>query len=157
MLIIRPALLGDAPRIVQFNQALAQETEGRSLDPALLEPGVQAVLQDSQKGRYFVAESDGQVVGQLMITFEWSDWRNGVIWWIQSVYVDAAYRRQGVFRRLYRNLEAEARATEGVCGIRLYMEHANHTARATYLSLGMHPAGYEVLELDFRPPSPSVP
>lgn len=146
---IRPAHGDDAGVIVEFNRALARETEGRELDPALVGPGVRALLADPAKGRYYVAERGGVVVGQLMLTFEWSDWRNGLFWWIQSVYVDAAHRGGGVFSALYRRVEAEAHATPGVCGLRLYMEHHNERARRAYLRLGLRPAGYEVLEADF--------
>ena len=147
--LIRPARLADADLIAGYNQALARETEGRDLDPARIGPGVRAVLEDVSKGRYLIAELDGEAVGQLMVTFEWSDWRNGMFWWIQSVYVRADRRGQGIFSALYRTVESEARADSGVCGIRLYMEHHNDRARAAYLRLGMKPAGYEVLEADF--------
>ena len=147
--LIRPARLSDADLIADYNRALARETEGRDLNPDRIGPGVRAVLADASKGRYLVAEFDGEVVGQLMVTFEWSDWRNGMFWWIQSVYVRADRRGQGIFSALYRAVESEARQDAGVCGIRLYMEHHNDRARAAYLRLGMKPAGYEVLEADF--------
>ena len=146
---IRAARAEDATVIAGFNRALARETEGRELDPERSGPGVRAVLADATKGRYHVAESEGRVVGQLMLTFEWSDWRNGMFWWIQSVYVAPECRGLGVFSALYKRVEAEARATEGVCGLRLYMEHHNDRARAAYVRLGLRPAGYEVLETDF--------
>ena len=95
---IRPAQPDDWPVVVDFNSRLAEESEGKVLDRAHLVPGVQALLADPAKGRYFVAEKDGQIIGQLMHTREWSDWRNGDIWWLQSVYVHPDYRRQGVFR-----------------------------------------------------------
>ena len=141
--------MSDADAIAGFNRALARETEGRELDPATIGPGVRAVLGDAAKGRYYVVESGGEVVGQLMLTFEWSDWRNGMFWWIQSVYVREDHRGRGVFAALYRHVEAEARATPGVCGLRLYMEHENHRARAAYVKLGMRSPGYEVFEVDF--------
>jgi len=147
--LIRPARLADADLIAGYNRALARETEGRDLDPARIGPGVRAVLDDASKGRYLVAELDGEVVGQLMVTFEWSDWRNGMFWWIQSVYVRPDRRGAGIFSALYQAVESEARLEAGVCGIRLYMEHHNDRARAAYLRLGMKPAGYEVLETDF--------
>lgn len=146
---IRPARPDDVPRLADFNRALARETEGRELDADRVRAGVAAVLSDPSKGRYLVAEAGGVVIGQLMITFEWSDWRNGMFWWIQSVYVDPAHRGAGVFGALYRRIEAEARTAGNVCGIRLYMEHANDRARAAYLRLGLAAAGYEVLEKDF--------
>jgi GNAT superfamily N-acetyltransferase len=111
---------------------------------------VRALLTDPGKGRYFIAEDAGRPVGQLMYTTEWSDWRNGDFWWIQSVYVRQEARRRGVFSLLYRHLERLARSSPGVCGIRLYMEAHNVTARATYLKLGLVDSGYQVLEIDFR-------
>ena len=146
---IRPARMQDAAIIAEYNRALARETEGRDLDPERIEPGVVAVLEDATKGRYLVAERDGKVVGQLMVTFEWSDWRNGMFWWIQSVYVTPDQRGRGVFGALYRAVEFEARANPGICGLRLYMEHHNERARVAYVKLGMKPAGYEVFETDF--------
>lgn len=146
---IRAACWEDADAIVRFNRALARETEGRELDLDRIGPGVRAVLRDGSKGRYRVAERDGRVVGQLMLTFEWSDWRNGMFWWIQSVYVDPGFRGRGVFTALYRSVEAEAVASVDVCGIRLYMEHHNEPARRAYQRLGMAAAGYEVYERDF--------
>jgi GNAT superfamily N-acetyltransferase len=153
---IRVARPDDAPVIVEFNAAIARETEGRELDRALLGPGVAALLADPAKGRYFVAELDGAVVGQTMVTWEWSDWRNGTFWWIQSVYVAPAHRRQGVFGALYRHVYDAARGDPGVCGVRLYMEHHNERARRVYLALGMQASGYEVLEVDFRAPPASA-
>jgi GNAT superfamily N-acetyltransferase len=147
---IRDACLSDARVIAGFNVRMAMETESRPLDPDLINPGVAAVLRDASKGRYWVAEADGQVVGQLMVTYEWSDWRNGVFWWIQSVYVRKDSRRNGVFSALHRHVESLARQTPDVCGLRLYVERANHRARKTYLALGMTSPGYEVMEIDFR-------
>lgn len=146
---IRAGRAEDAVVIAGFNCALARETEGRELDPARIGPGVRALLADPAKGRYHVVEAGGRVVGQLMLTFEWSDWRNGLFWWIQSVYVAPECRGRGVFSALYRHVEAEARATPGVCGLRLYMEHSNARARSSYVRLGLRPAGYEVFETDF--------
>jgi len=146
---VRPGTLADAGVIAGYNRALALETEGRELDPGRIGPGVRAVLMDGSKGRYLVAERGGVVVGQLMLTFEWSDWRNGMFWWIQSVYVTPEARGAGVFTALYRTVETEARSTPDVCGIRLYMEHGNAPARAVYERLGMRPAGYELFEVDF--------
>src|SRR4051794_33001385 len=100
-LLIRPAGPADLAAVVEFNRRLAAETEGKALDPDLLVPGVRAVLADAHRGRYFVADAGGAVCGQVGVTLEWSDWRNGWFWWIQSVYVDAAHRRRGVFRRLF--------------------------------------------------------
>jgi ribosomal protein S18 acetylase RimI-like enzyme len=146
-LIIRPATLTDADVICEFNRLLAKETESKVLDAATLKAGVRAVLADSHKGRYLVAELNGNVVGQLGVTLEWSDWRNGNFWWIQSVYVAATARRHGVFRKLYEHLLKEARTQPDVAGIRLYVEHANGVAQATYQKLGMKMTGYRVMEM----------
>jgi ribosomal protein S18 acetylase RimI-like enzyme len=143
---VRRATPADAGVITEYNLRLARESEGKELDPAVLSAGVAAVLGDPVRGLYFVAELDGRVVGQLMITTEWSDWRNGWIWWIQSVYVHEEARRQGVFRALYDHVVATARADGGVAGLRLYVESGNLAAQQTYRRLGMEPAGYFVLE-----------
>ena len=145
-LALRRGTPSDAAVIAEFNQRLAFETEGKTLDAATIFAGVEAVLADPERGRYFVAERDGAVVGQLMITTEWSDWRNGWIWWIQSVYVHKDARRQGVFRALYEHALKVARAEPCVVGLRLYVEHDNHAAQETYLRLGMERTGYLVLE-----------
>jgi ribosomal protein S18 acetylase RimI-like enzyme len=147
---IRPARVSDAPVIRDFNLALAQETESLALDAHTVLRGVTALLEDPTKGRYFVAERGGKIVGQVMHTFEWSDWRHGMFWWLQSVYVAPAARRSGVFTALYRHIESLARADESVCGIRLYMEHDNQRAREAYHRLGFASAGYEVLGLSMR-------
>ena len=147
---VREALSSDARTIADFNSRMAVETEGRPLDPALIDPGVAAILADSNKGRYWVAEVDGKVVGQIMVTYEWSDWRNGQLWWIQSVYVHKDYRRKGVFSALYRHVESLARQDPEICGLRLYVEKDNKRAQETYLKLGMVLPGYQVMEVDFR-------
>jgi GNAT superfamily N-acetyltransferase len=147
---IRDARPSDAGVIVGFNVKMAMETEGRPLEAELINQGVAAVLANATKGRYWVAEQDGQVIGQLMVTYEWSDWRNGVFWWIQSVYVRGDSRRKGVFSLLHRHVESIARATPGVCGLRLYVELENLRAQKTYLALGMTSPGYQVMEIDFR-------
>lgn len=147
---IRDARPEDAGAIADNNAAMAVETEGRALDRDLLDPGVAALLADPAKGRYWVAEADGRIVGQIMITREWSDWRNGTMWWIQSVYVLPDYRRRGVFAALYRHVESLARAADDVCGLRLYVDRDNRRAQQTYLALGMTHPGYQVMETDFR-------
>ena len=114
---IRPAIPDDWPTIAQFNIHLAEETEGKPLDPDIIGPGVQAVLADERKGRYFVACREGEIVGQLMHTFEWSDWRNGNIWWLQSVYVAKNFRRLGVFRQLYQHLATAAAEAEAAAAL----------------------------------------
>jgi ribosomal protein S18 acetylase RimI-like enzyme len=145
-LTLRRAALADAARIVEFNQRLAQETEGLALDGSVLAAGVAAALADPLRGLYFVAEEQGRIVGQLLITTEWSDWRNGWLWWIQSVYVHPDARRQGVFRALYEHVHAQAQADPSVVGLRLYVEQENHAAQETYQRLGMERTGYLVLE-----------
>lgn len=147
---IRFATDTDLDVIVRFNQALAAETEGRELDTARLRRGVAQLLDDPNKGRYYLCELDGQVVGQTMITYEWSDWRDGWFWWIQSVYVAPAARGRGIFAALYRHIHAAAREREDVCGIRLYVDHDNTQAAAIYRALGMIDAHYHMLEVDFR-------
>jgi GNAT superfamily N-acetyltransferase len=143
---VRRAVPADAPVVVEFNRRLALESEGKALDVAVLERGVRAGLADPRKALYFVAEEGGAVVGQIMLTFEWSDWRNGWIWWIQSVYVREDWRRRGVFRLLYEHVRDAAVADPEVIGLRLYVEHDNHVAQQTYLKLGMERTGYFVLE-----------
>jgi GNAT superfamily N-acetyltransferase len=144
-LIVRFAHPTDAGTIVDFNARMAHETEGLSLDLAVLSAGVRAALADPGKAIYFVAESGGRVVGQLMITHEWSDWRNGDIWWVQSVYVHPDHRRRGVFRALYAHARREAGAA-GAVGIRLYVEQDNSVAQQCYAQLGMSLSHYRVME-----------
>ena len=146
---IRAATLADLDALVDGNAAMALDTEQLRLDPATLRAGVEAVLTHHAPGRYWVAEHEGRVVGQLLITYEWSDWRNADFWWIQSVYVRPEARRQGVYAALYREIEAQAQAA-GACGIRLYVENDNQTAMRTYASLGMQDAHYRVMERSFR-------
>ena len=145
-MIIRDARSEDSETIVHYNAALAQETEAKALDLEILRRGVQALFQDEAKGRYFVAEQEGRLIGQLMITLEWSDWRNGWMWWIQSVYVAPDARRQGVFRGLFQHVQDLARQRPDVVGIRLYVEKENERAQGTYVSLGMHETEYLLFE-----------
>jgi ribosomal protein S18 acetylase RimI-like enzyme len=144
-LSIRRAALADAPVIMEFNRLLALETEGKTLDSVILLKGVEAVLADATKGVYYLAEDGAQVLGQIGTTSEWSDWRNGWFWWIQSVYVRKEARRQGIFRALYDHVYQAACADPGVVGLRLYVEKENHVAKRTYLQLGMEEEGYIVL------------
>jgi len=132
-LLIRAAGLSDRSVIVEFNRSLAQETEGKVLDPAVLERGVALALLDPARLRYWVAEVDSpsRVVGQAAITREWSDWRNGWLWWLQSVYVAQSHRGRGVFRALYRHIQQEALAEPDVIGLRLYVEDSNQPAHRT--------------------------
>lgn len=143
---IRLATANDWETIVDFNCRLADETENKKLDPDVIGPGVRAVLEDPSKGRYFVASDGTRIVGQLMHTFEWSDWRNGWIWWLQSVYVVDDYRRQGVFRKLNQHLADLAETDLEVVGLRLYVENENERAHSTYEKIGMDRAGYFVME-----------
>lgn len=149
---IRAACWDDWPVIADFNTRLAFESEQKRLDPDKIRPGVQALLQDPAKGRYFVAQdgAGGPVIGQIMHTYEWSDWRNGPIWWLQSVYIAAEHRQRGVFRALFEHL-VQLAETENVLGVRLYVEQENVRAHLTYEKLGLKPAGYFVMERWFGP------
>lgn len=144
--VIRRAAPGDEPVLAAFNTAIAWETERKRLDPTVLAAGVRAVLTDPARGFYTVAERGGEVIGQMMVTFEWSDWRNGWFWWVQSVYVHESARRSGVFRALYRSIEEAAAADPTVIGLRLYFERDNTRAHATYRALGMGDTAYGIME-----------
>ncbi|MDA7977484.1 MAG: GNAT family N-acetyltransferase [Pirellulales bacterium] len=143
---IRLANADDIPLLVDGNQRIAAETEDKNLDGETLSAGLAAMFADPSKGRYYIAEVDGQPCGQIMTTYEWSDWRNGHLWWIQSVYVWAEFRQQGVFRALYEHLARLAQQAEGVIGIRLYVEKDNKRAQEVYHRMGMKSSGYLVLE-----------
>jgi ribosomal protein S18 acetylase RimI-like enzyme len=143
--MIRPATIADLDTLVEGNQKMASETEDLTLDTATLSAGVAAILEGRVPGAYRVLERDGRVVAQLMITYEWSDWRNRVVWWIQSVYVWPEARRTGAFRALYRAVVEEAKAA-GAGGIRLYVDERNARAQATYRALGMDGGHYRVFE-----------
>ena len=143
---IRRAGLRDAPALVEFNSAMALETEGKVLLPRVIGAGVRGLLRRPDSGFYMVAELDGAVIAALMVTREWSDWRNGDFWWIQSVYVRPAFRRRGVYRRLYRHLQAQAAKKRAVCGFRLYVERDNRRAQAAYRANGMDRTHYLVYE-----------
>ena len=147
---VRDAKSEDLDSLVAGNAAMALESEGRALDGGALRAGVRRALLDEARGRYFVAEIAGQPAGQMMITREWSDWRDGWFWWIQSVYVWPAFRRRGVYRALHKYVEQAARAAEDVCGLRLYVEAENETAQRTYESLGMTRTRYHLYEVDWR-------
>jgi len=136
----------DAATIAAFNAAMALETERKRLIPERIEAGVRRLIDSPSLGFYLVAEHEGRVIACLMITNEWSDWRNGLFWWIQSVYVDKHFRRQGVYRRLYEHVRLLAESDDGVCGFRLYVEKDNAVAHATYASLGMAPTVYQIYE-----------
>ncbi len=147
---VRQADLSDAPVIADFNLRLARETENLRLHPATVRKGVAALLRDPAKGHYYVAETGEAVIGQIMITFEWSDWRNANLWWLQSVYVREDFRRRGVFGMLFRHVKAVARRRMGVCALRLYMHADNARARQAYEALGMRRTKYEVFDLELK-------
>lgn len=148
---LRDATLADLEALVGFNAAMAWETEHKRLDLAVLRPGVAAVFDDPRRGFYRVAERAGTVVGGLLVTYEWSDWRCGDWWWIQSVYVRPEARGHGIFGALYRDLAARAR-TAGAVGLRLYVERDNQRAQRTYAALGMHETAYRLFEREFSAP-----
>ncbi len=143
---IRAATVHDVLQLRDWAVAMALETEKKALDPGTVEKGIHAVLDEPRRGVYFIAERDGAAAGTLMLTYEWSDWRNGDWWWIQSVYVAPSHRRQGVYAALYAHVLAAARAEPGVCGLRLYVERDNRGAQQTYEGLGMADAGYRMYE-----------
>ncbi len=146
---LRAAGAGDLEALVEFNCRLARETEDHELDPATVRRGLARLLDNPAAGFYTVAEQAGRVVGCLLITFEWSDWRDGWLWWIQSVYVEAAARRQGVFRRLFEHVRHKAETDGDVRGLRLYVERDNHDAMATYAAMGLAETPYKVYERYF--------
>ena len=150
---VRDATPQDLEFIIHANATLAKESEGIELDLELLRPGVIAVLGDRSLGRYFIAQQDGRAVGQMMLTYEWSDWRNGVFWWIQSVFVEPACRGRGVFSLLFRHVAQLARESSGVCGLRLYVDRSNTSAQQIYGHLGLHASNYGVMEEVFRGPT----
>ena len=153
---VRNPTLADAAVIADFNCRLARESEGRELSPDIIAAGVLAVLNGHAESEYFLAEVDGRIVGQMMLTREWSDWRNGWFYWIQSVYVAADCRRQGIFTRLYHEAMTRVGARSETVGIRLYVEAHNERARKTYEKLGLLQTGYEVLELPLRRTLPTI-
>lgn len=143
---IRTAKVQDINSLVEFNQAMALETEGKRLDTNILQSGVESVFHDERKGFYVVAESEGKIVGGLMITFEWSDWRNGWFWWIQSVYILPDFRGRKIYRRLYEFVKNQAVNKGDVCGFRLYVEKENTLAQRVYENLGMEKSYYLMYE-----------
>jgi GNAT superfamily N-acetyltransferase len=148
---VRAARAADLEALVTGNLAMAEESEGVRLDAETLRQGIAALLDSRVPGRYWVAERDGGVVGQLLITFEWSDWRNRMVWWIQSVYVVPQARSLGIFRALYDKVRNEAR-TEGAAGLRLYVDNRNVSAQAVYSAVGMKGDHYRVFEEMFVEP-----
>jgi ribosomal protein S18 acetylase RimI-like enzyme len=146
---IRKAEAKDVTAIAQFNQAMALETEQKALDLTVVKKGVRALLDTPGYGFYLVTEIEEQPVACLMITYEWTDWRNGVFWWIQSVYVPPAHRRTGIFKQLYRHVETMAQQAPLVRGLRLYVDNDNLTAQATYITLSMTRTAYSLFETEF--------
>ena len=146
---IRPGLIEDAAIVVAMNMALAEETEGKSLPREIVERGVATGLSDPGRCLYFLAQIGQDVVGQTMVTKEWSDWRDGWFWWIQSVYVPAPFRRRGVFRTLHQHIRNESKKHADVCGLRLYVHHDNDRAIGTYRELGMAVTEYNLCEEEF--------
>jgi ribosomal protein S18 acetylase RimI-like enzyme len=147
---VRRATAAERDVLVEFNRAMAAESEDKGLDLETLARGVDHVLGHSADGHYLVAElDDGAIAGALLITFEWSDWRDGRFWWIQSVYVRPEWRRRGVYRALHDHVRAEALDDADACGLRLYVEKENRGAQATYRTLGMSETHYQLWEEDF--------
>ncbi len=146
---VRPAAIGDVAQLVHFNSAMATESEDKGLDPVVLEDGIRYLLAHPKQGFYLIAETDGGVAGALLVTFEWSDWRNGRFWWIQSVYVDRSHRRRGVYSALHSEVRNAALADAEGCGIRLYVEQDNSGAQETYRRLGMSETRYRIYEEEF--------
>ncbi|MEM6429011.1 MAG: GNAT family N-acetyltransferase [Deinococcota bacterium] len=143
---IRLASREDADDLIRFNRAMARETENKELIEDVIASGVRELLNNSALGFYVVAELDSEVISSLMITMEWSDWRNGVFWWIQSVYVLPSHRRKGIYRKLYEFVKDRANEDNNVCGFRLYVEKDNLPARRTYEALCMKELDYKMYE-----------
>ena len=145
-MLVRIANKEDSSCIVDFQLAMAKETENTTLHRQTVEKGVEAVFDDTTKGRYFVAAKDGKIVGSLLTTYEWSDWRNGTVLWIQSVYVLPIFRRKGVYSKMYQHLKSLVHENKNLKGIRLYADKENKTAHKTYQKLGMSPDHYVTFE-----------
>ena len=148
---IRDATVNDLPFLVQCNRQMAAETEDNGLDEAVLSKGIGYLLQNPDEGFYLVAQdisdtNNPKKVGTLMVTFEWSDWRNGRFWWIQSVYVEADARKNGIYRALHQEVRKRTKGDAQACGIRLYVEKDNHNAMATYRAMSMHETHYRLFE-----------
>jgi ribosomal protein S18 acetylase RimI-like enzyme len=146
---IRTANAKDVETLLRFQQAMATETEDKGLDPKRLRDGIAYLIDHPAEGFYLIAERDGHSTGSLMVTFEWSDWRNGRFWWIQSVYVDQSWRRQGIYTALHQAIREKALEDPEGCGIRLYVEKENTSAQATYAHLGMEETHYRLYEEEF--------
>lgn len=148
-MIVRKATVEDSETIADFNIAMAFETEKKVLSKDLIYPGVKKVFTNNQLGFYLVAEESGSVISCLMVTYEWSDWRNSCFWWIQSVYVKSEYRRKGIFTQMYKAVESMAKDSGNVCGLRLYVEKENINAQNTYYKMGMNNTDYKMFEIEF--------
>ena len=143
---IRRATIEDVSALAEFNMKMALETEAIELIPGVITAGVETMINNPAMGFYLVVEDDGALQASLMITTEWSDWRNGLFWWVRSVYVNQQYRRQGLYRKLYEQVKTLAEAENNVCGFRLYVEHDNYIAQETYRSLNMEETSYKLFE-----------
>lgn len=143
---VRKASLHDKETIAHFQEEMALETESLTLNPVQIRAGIEAVFRDKFKGMYFVAEADGVIIASLLITFEWSDWRNAWVYWIQSVFVEKSFRRKGVYRKMYAHIKQLVAADKSVAGIRLYVDKTNTNAQETYTQLGMNGAHYQLFE-----------
>lgn len=144
---IRKAEFRDVPTLADFNVLMAKETENKDLDVEVVTQGVKAIIKDPHKGFYIVAEQKGEIVGQAMVTYEWSDWRDANFIWLQSVYVPKSHRKQGIFTALYLHLVDLARYRKDIVGLRLYVEHNNLQAQRTYERMGMNNTGYRMYEV----------
>ncbi len=143
---IRKANPSDDKIIIDFQMRMAKETENIDLDPVILEKGVNAIFTNPALGQYYIASSEGKTVASLMTTFEWSDWRNSMVWWLQSVYVLPEYRKGGIFKKMYSFIKNEVTNRPEVSGIRLYMVHSNHRAASVYQAVGMDGQHYRMFE-----------
>lgn len=146
MITIRKSIASDIPILVDFQQKLALETESVSLDPQILKKGMQALFDDPSKGFYNVVEESGIIIGCHMVTYEWSDWRNGMVLWLQSVYVTESYRKKGIFKMMYDNILRIISEDASLIGLRLYVDKTNERAMKVYQSLGMNGDHYTVYE-----------
>ncbi len=153
---LRRATLQDGATLAHFNREMARESEGKTLDPETVRAGVEALVEHPARGFYLVAEIENEIAGALMITTEWSDWRCGFFWWVQSVYVRPEHRRQGVFSALYRHVETLAQEEANVCGLRLYVDRENEAAHRTYEVLGMAETAYRMYEMEFANSEPPI-
>lgn len=142
--------MSDLESIAGFQQHMAMETENRRLEESTILQGVESVLREPEKGFYIIARCGERIIASLMVTREWSDWRNGWFWWIQSVYVVFDFRRKGIFSRMYHHVRQRASTLDNVCGLRLYVERKNHNAIRTYRSLGMVETSYRLFEEEFQ-------